>query len=489
MTGPDRRSVGELLLECDLTARRLLLDPDALDTAPMVRVWPELVQAGHEFLAALPGPSTRRDPGLPGIQTPADPAGERLHLMAIALNDTLRPRSWPSAGPADERLLAITGNLVRAHDLLERGLRTSAPPSAAVQADAAAARTRVLHVLYVTAHGISLAAGADARALQSNSRSVQRRRSAVYKLSALKLIGAHLDTFEQVVGAEVYRSFPSALAGERREEAAPDRLRTAFATWQVETHRALVRQPTMANIAELTRVQTSTIALTRVLLDAAARCGLLDSVASRGGLEPALAAADSAWGNLHATARDLTASATRSVARDLRVAGSELIHALAELTLNGTSVADDSTLADRVRLNDVPATIMRALDAHREVSQPLLDAALDPRLSVNAFAAQRVISDLSSRSLETTSPNEPWLAPRDIAFSRDVPLPAPVRDHLGRQVADVDKASRSVATAAADFARAMPLAMAATKLEGNETPLRSAPREAVIAPSRPRISR
>lgn len=36
MTGTDPRSVGELLMECDLTARRLLLDPDALDAAAML---------------------------------------------------------------------------------------------------------------------------------------------------------------------------------------------------------------------------------------------------------------------------------------------------------------------------------------------------------------------------------------------------------------------------------------------------------------------
>ena len=54
MSGPDRRSVGDLLFECDLTARRLLLDPDALDAAAMLRVWPELVQAGHELLERTP---------------------------------------------------------------------------------------------------------------------------------------------------------------------------------------------------------------------------------------------------------------------------------------------------------------------------------------------------------------------------------------------------------------------------------------------------
>ena len=196
MSGPEGRSIGDLLLECDLTARRLLVDPDALDVAAMLRVWPELVQAGHELLNALPGDEPEAIPGVSVRPAHVDPVGERLHLMASALNDNLRPRPWPGDGPADERLLALTGNLVRAHDLLVRGLRTSAPPSPAVQADAAAARTRVLHTLYVTAHGLSLAAGAEARALESNSRSMQIR-SSVHKLCALKLVVARLDTFEE----------------------------------------------------------------------------------------------------------------------------------------------------------------------------------------------------------------------------------------------------------------------------------------------------
>ena len=180
----DRRSVGELLPS---------MRPHVAPTPPRPRQsgrrrhgpgMGRAVQAGHEFLAASSrsGHYTsartgrRPDPGRPDCVSISS-------LMASALNDNLRPRPWPGDGPADERLLALTGNLVRAHDLLVRGLRTSTPPSPAVQADAAAARTRVLHTLYVTAHGLSLAAVAESRALESNSRSMQRR-SSIHKLSA-----------------------------------------------------------------------------------------------------------------------------------------------------------------------------------------------------------------------------------------------------------------------------------------------------------------
>jgi len=51
---PNRLSVGELLVEGDLSARRVLLDPDDLDAAAMVRTCQRSSKAGHEFLAILP---------------------------------------------------------------------------------------------------------------------------------------------------------------------------------------------------------------------------------------------------------------------------------------------------------------------------------------------------------------------------------------------------------------------------------------------------
>ncbi|MBM6402157.1 hypothetical protein [Phycicoccus sonneratiae] len=448
MNSPERRSVGELLEDTDLTARRLLLDPDDLDTAAMIRVWPELVQAANELLASLPSRGPHAIPGVEATPTRTDPLAERLHLMATALNDNLRGRAWPGDGPADERLLDMTGNLVHTHDLIDRRLRDTTRPSTAMLTDAAAARTRVLHALYVTAHAITLATGAEIRDLQTNGRALQRR-SGVHKLTALKLMAARIDTFEQVAGAEVYQAFPKALVGNRRDEAAPG-LRMAFAAWEVETHRAMVHEPTMANIFEVSRVQASTIALTHLLFDAAGGCGAIDAGAYRANLQPVLAAAESAWGALHFVARDLTSMAPRLVARDLRLAGTQLVHALTQLALDGTSVATQTLLSERIASNHLLATLVSALESHRDSAQVLMDAVLDPRLGIKADAAQRVLADLASGNREALSPQEPWIDPRDIALGRQVPLPAPVRGALIRHVEIIDSASRRLATASVD---------------------------------------
>ena len=113
-------------------------------------------------------------------------------------------------------------------------------------------------------------------------------RSSVHKLCALKLVVARLDTFEQVAGAEVYRSFPAALDGQQRATSAPDRLRDAVARWEVETHRTLAANPTLGNIVELARVQSGTIALSHVLLQGAADAGLIDAATYRTRLAPRL---------------------------------------------------------------------------------------------------------------------------------------------------------------------------------------------------------
>lgn len=89
---------------------------------------------------------------------------------------------------------------------------------------------------------------------------------------------------EGSAGAEVYRNFPRAPAAECRVTLPPDRLRTALAAWGIQTRRALARQPAMATLAEITRVQTTILAATRVVLDAAAGSPAIDPVTHQASL-------------------------------------------------------------------------------------------------------------------------------------------------------------------------------------------------------------
>jgi hypothetical protein len=70
MTRRDHRSVGEVLLDADHTARDLLPDVGDLDAAAMLRTWPEVVQTAATLWSLLPvaaqvratGPRSAPDP-------------------------------------------------------------------------------------------------------------------------------------------------------------------------------------------------------------------------------------------------------------------------------------------------------------------------------------------------------------------------------------------------------------------------------------------
>jgi len=153
MTGSDKRSVGELLLESDHTARAILLDVDEMDAATMLRTWGEVVQAAGELWQALP-PMTPPQPGTgEHLPDPADLAIQQLHAMSEAMHRTGHARAWPGDGPADERLLRIAESFTGATNLISRYATPRPPLSEPEQRDLQAARTRIMHTLYIGSHG------------------------------------------------------------------------------------------------------------------------------------------------------------------------------------------------------------------------------------------------------------------------------------------------------------------------------------------------
>ncbi|MBD3783238.1 MAG: hypothetical protein IE926_09845, partial [Micrococcales bacterium] len=198
MTSPDRRSVGELLADCDRATRELLHDPLDLNSAALIQAWPEVVQAAHDLLDILPTPPTPPGRSPQVAAAGSDVTGERLHLISAAVHNRLHGAPWPGTCPADERLVAVADDLVRAHDLIHRRWRDTAPLTPEVLADAAAARTRVLHSVYVTTHAVRLAV---TRALQDKpSGPRSRARVAIHRSAALRDTAARLDTAERIAG-------------------------------------------------------------------------------------------------------------------------------------------------------------------------------------------------------------------------------------------------------------------------------------------------
>ena len=163
MSGRDRRSVGELLLDADHTARDTLMDAGDLDAAAMLRTWAEAVQTAAELWSALPSTPSLLPPRQG--QGSAD-AMDQVAAMTDALHRGIRRGPWPGTGPTDPRLQAIADSFARANELVHRHGPTGPSGDPAVRADADAARTRIIHTLYLAAHGVRLAVIAHVRPMQ-----------------------------------------------------------------------------------------------------------------------------------------------------------------------------------------------------------------------------------------------------------------------------------------------------------------------------------
>src|ERR1035437_3376544 len=151
MKRQDQRSVGELLLDADFTTRQVLMDVTGEDAPAVLRTWGEVVQSAAELWSTLPQPVRGTTSPIDGVTM------QRLDAMSQAMHRTHIRQGWPGDGPADERMLPVAETLTRAADLIDRRGSHIRPVDPAVRADLDAARMRIMHTLYLGAHGVSVA--------------------------------------------------------------------------------------------------------------------------------------------------------------------------------------------------------------------------------------------------------------------------------------------------------------------------------------------
>ena len=128
----DRRTVGELLADCDALSREMLLDVSANQGPAMVRTWGQVVQSAARLWAALP-PISVAAPSGPDLMV-------RLRVIGDGIARSTSAGGWAGLESMDERLLEIARNLSRAADLVERYGQDVEPTSAETRADITAAR-------------------------------------------------------------------------------------------------------------------------------------------------------------------------------------------------------------------------------------------------------------------------------------------------------------------------------------------------------------
>lgn len=466
MSSTDQRSVGELLLQADHTARDILMEVHDLDAATMLRTWGEVVQAAGELWRALPTtapPQPGTEDRLPDLE---DLAMQRLQAMTDSHHRRHRT-GWPGQGGADERHLEIASSFARADDLVTRHRTPQPPLTAAERADLNAARTRILHTLYVGSHGVNVAVGRHLRELEANL-AVHRRVPAGESLRQVRAAHEHITAFEHLAGSVVAQIYPGALAGEHRDPPAAGRLAQALASWDVVSHRVLAGSTHTADLMLAARTQAVILTGSSVLLRAAAETGHVDQAHRRGHLDRALVTAQARWETLARTWAALTPPADRRNSLDLAAASRETRAALLEILHEGAVTSRTAVIAARTDLSRVPALVGQVLSANVDLAHVTSDAAHDRRLTgaaraVNSMATATHRQSLGSHVTADDSPRAAAATPQDLLANRAVRLPYSVRGQLMETTSALVNDARTAMSAGSHLGTRMPAGQPASE--------------------------
>jgi hypothetical protein len=448
-TTRDVRSVGEMLFDVDYLARQMLIDVTGDDAGHLLRGWPDVVFAAADVWNALP---PRRDPATGD----PEPDMDRLQTLAEGIQSSLRT-GWPGIGASDPRATQIADTLARAARLVERYAGEIPAEQAAVRQDLDAARTRIMHGLYVTAHAIGVALHQHGRDRHRDASTAGRplplsTRRSPYAVAPTGQWIHRLTVCETAAGNYLNGNFPQALAGEAtRPLHDPGRLQRALTAWDIQAHRTLASAPTPTNVLLVTRTQGLIAGAGLVLVDAAAAANLLPSPAATGDrLLPAINHAGRAWSNLAGRWSDLKVPAAR-LDGDLVGAAAEVRAASRELTHDKTTMASLEEISTRPGLGRAATAILHALEAGAELAYIVREQADNPDLTGPARALSiRAHNDVETGLLSShyAAGDIVWVSPADIIAKRHIPLPPPVAEALRETGARLAQAAHAAAAAA-----------------------------------------
>jgi hypothetical protein len=445
----DQRTVGELLADSNALSRDTLLDVTPSQGPAMVRAWSPVVQSAAQLWAVLPPVSL------------AAPSGPDLMVRLRGLGEGIARSTaghWPGPGPQDQRLLEIARNLSCARDLVERYGRDVQPTGAETRADIAAARARIVHTLYVGAHGTGVALRDYVNDLRDRLRvDTQRRRPVglrpeAREIQAAEAMLSRFEVFEQLAAGYVSaHPVTASVLGEVHPNPPPSRLQSALTAWDIQAHRTLATDPDAADLVRIGRVQALIASAAAVVTEAAGEKTEIDpDMVER--ITGTLDASEVAWSRLAKRWGELTSQDGRA---DLVLsrAASEVRAAISATACTATGWATPDQIADRVdlkrALKSLHLSMVGAVDiAHlaREV------AATDPKLTAPA----RVIAMRAQGEAEiareqgiTAYDGRTWASPGQVAANQVIPLPEPARRGLVNLTNDViASCNRAAATAA-----------------------------------------
>lgn len=445
VTSRDVRSVGEMLFDVDYLARQLLMDVGGDDAGTLLRSWPTMVAAAEDLWASLPG----RRPGVDERDRPIT----SLSAQASTIESSLSGRkAWPGPGPTNPRVDQMTQTLLNAAALVRRYGAEVPHEQTEAHRDLEAARTRVMHGLYLTAHAVNVALHDNGRDRVNDARGLGRRvqlaqHHSPYAIAPTGVWVDRMSACENTARGYLTDRFAQALAGEAiRPVDDPGRLAQALANWDIQSHRALVRDLVPSNILLITRTQGLIAGASMVLVDAAATAGILEP-SDR--LVPAIAEAGRSWSNLAGRWGDLAAPGAR-LEEPLARAAAEVRAAYRQITHDKTTLASPEAIAGRPGLPQAVLATLRAIEAGSELAVVVAEKAD----ASNLIGPARALSRRAHNDVEAGLASPPaegdvvWISPADILAKRLVPLPPPVAETL-RAASDATIDATSSASAVA----------------------------------------
>jgi len=460
----DERSVGELLMHADLTCRQVLLDPEAGNARALMRTWGELVEACVDLWNRIPG-----DQG--------DPVMSRIGAAATALHRSQIKAGWPGAGDTDDRLGHAGDTLCRAAELVASRRPTFTPVSAVVAADVDAARTRLMHTLYVGTHGVGVALSdymtkaaehLDRKGHVPPGESLTHARNAAARLGAV----------EDLARGYLKVRWPAALGGEYRGPPAATRVDCALAQWDVQAHRSLAGTPTTANLLLVAVIQRDVAVAGQFLTQAAARTHAIDPDQHASRLATPLADVEASWANLGRHLQQLTPRGDRRIDPALLLAGNELRASLREITHDGGAVATPDVMAQRTDLATASRSIHASTATAVELGHVLREVVQDPNVTVSAKGAHALATDQTGHH-----PVHAWIDAADLHHNRDVPLPQIVRETLTDAIGYTLSANMTANSAGTFLEQSTPQQIAAAaSMTGRRHEDRTSPALAVTTP-------
>lgn len=419
----DGRSVGDLLLEADLTVRELLWDAPPETAKAKARSWGEVVEAAAGLWSSFPDRT-------------GNPSMERIHKLAISLARAEQRTGWPGAGEGDPHLDRVVDNLARATELISARRHPTAPLSEPGHLDSEAARTRIMHVVYVASHSVGQALWQyhrDMRRVLDAQQRLEAGQSADQSHDLLVRLGAA----EQLAASYLEGRWPASLKGQHRDPIESARLEQALARWDVQARRTLAASTTAANVLLTVKVERDLTMTGARITAAAAKAGAVDTDQHQHRLQPALGSLDEAWAQLGGDLEQITGR-VRRIDPDLIRAGAELRASLREITVDFAGHASPTTMGQRADLRAASSQVQQGWVAAIDRGYDLRDAVVDPELTAPARGVQAACTRYFGRAGEAA-----WVDAADVHANRPVALPEALRDLLAeRCVAVVSTAVR-----------------------------------------------